>query len=425
MRISLVGIDHQSAPVAVRERYAFIPGELPELLARLGDRFAAAAVLSTCNRTEVYIADPSIIDEPGEIISMLDDAKGSEALEGAPFFTLASADAVRHLFRVASGVESMVVGESEILGQVREAFTAATAAGTHAPALSRLFHDAIRTGRRVRAQTSIGHYPVSVSSTAVALARQVLGDLSRLTVLVVGAGEAGQLAANNLSGSGIDRMLVTSRNAERTALLAQALDGRAIPFEERGRAMANADIVISSTAATEFVIDRTMVETAMARRPARALILIDIAVPRDIEPAAANVPGVHLYDIDHVQAVADDNLRMRQQEIEPAEAIVDAGVARYVEWLRQQEVEPTVATLRARAEATRTAELQRTLAKTSMSDEDRARVEAMTAALVNKLLHAPVELLKDPAEGDRYVQAARALFALDRADADATSPDDA
>jgi glutamyl-tRNA reductase len=414
----MIGISHQAAPVAVRERYAFTPAELPSLLARLGARYAGVAVVSTCNRTEVYIADAASVADAQPVIETLNGAKHIAPLEAAPFFTLHDAEAVRHLFRVASGIESMVVGESEILGQVREAFTAATAAGTHAPALSRLFHDAIRTGRRVRAQTSIGHYPVSVSSTAVALARQVLGDLSRMTVLVVGAGEAGQLTASNLAGSGIDRMLVTSRNAERTSMLAAALDARAIPFENRGRAMANADIVISSTAATEFVIDAPMVAAAMARRSTRPLILIDIAVPRDIDPAAGEVPGVHLYDIDHVQAVADDNLQLRRQEIGPAEDIVDAGVRRYVDWLRQQDVAPTIATLRANAEATRIAELQRTLARTTMTDEDRARVEAMTAALVNKLLHAPVELLRDPAEGDRYVHAARALFGLDRAEPD-------
>jgi glutamyl-tRNA reductase len=412
MRISVVGISHQAAPVAVRERYAFAPAELPAVLGRLGERYDGAAVLSTCNRTEVYVADASAASLD-EVIGVLNESKGYAPLEGAPFFALEGDDAVRHIFRVAAGIESMVVGESEILGQVREAFSSATAAGTHAPVISRLFHDAIRVGRRVRAQTSIGHYPVSVSSTAVALARQALGDLSRLTVLVVGAGEAGQITANSLAGSGIARMLVTSRSAQKTATLAEGLGGRAIPFDERGVAIANADIVISSTAAPGFVIDRAMVAAAMQRRPARPLLIVDIAVPRDVEPAVGEVPGVHLHDIDHVQAVADENLRLRKQEIEPALAIVDDGVRRFAEWLRAQDVIPTIAALYAKAEAMRLSELERTISRSAISPEDAARIDAMSSAIVKKLLHGPVERLHDDAEGARYARIVRDLFGLD------------
>ena len=418
VHVSVVGISHQAAPVAVRERFAFAPDELAPLLQRLAPRYDGAAVLSTCNRTEVYIADdgPAGIDD---IVAVLNESKGYEPLEGAPFFSLKGDEAVRHLFRVAAGVESMVVGESEILGQVRQAFTAATAAETHTPAISRLFHDAIRVGRRVRAQTSIGHYPVSVSSTAVALARQALGDLSRLTVLVVGAGEAGQLTASSLSGSGIARMLVTSRNPERTTILAEALGARAIAFEERAVAMANVDIVISSTAAPGFVIDREMVEAAMRRRPTRRLLIVDIAVPRDVDPAVAAVDGVHLHDIDHVQGVADENLRLRRQEIEPALAIIEDGVRRFDEWLRSRDAVPTIAALHAKAEAARLAEVERTVAKLDLSEEERARVEAMTAAIVKRLLHDPVERLREGSARD--VQAVRDLFALDEGDEDSVA----
>jgi glutamyl-tRNA reductase len=421
MQISLVGITHKDAPVAVREHYAFAADELPPLLERLGTTNAGAAVLSTCNRTEVYLATPAPVGDPRPVVALLSETKGEPPIEGVPFVSLSGADAARHLFRVAAGIESMVVGESEILGQVRGAFTAATAAGTHTPALSRLFHTAIRVGRRVRAQTAIGHHTVSVSSTAVALARSTLGDLAGKVVLVVGAGEAGQLTAGHIAGTGIARMLVTSRSAERTNALAADLGAVPVTFERREQAVAEADIVISSTAAHDCVIDRAMVERIMPGRGGRPLFLIDIAVPRDVEPSVREVPGVHVYDIDEVQALAERNLQLRKQEVRAAETIVDEEVARYVRWLRAQQAVPTVAAIRARAEAARRAELERTLAKLDLSDDARRKIDAMTSALVKKLLHAPIARLKSPGEGERYAQAARALFDLD----DAAGADDA
>ena len=413
MQISVVGISHKTAPVAVREHFTFTADELPPLLARLGERYAGAAVLSTCNRTEVYVASGRGVGDHRPIVALLSEIKGEMAMEGAPFFALSGKDAARNVFRVAAGVESMVIGESEILGQVRGAFTAATAAGTHTPALSRLFHSAIRVGRKVRAQTEINHGAVSVSSTAVALARAILGDLSDKTVLVVGAGEAGQLTAGNLASGGVGRVLVTSRNPERTVGLAESLGGAPIAFERRAEAVAEADIVISSTAAPDFVIDGAMIDLAMSARAGRPLLLIDIAVPRDIDPACRERAGVHLYDIDDLQAVARETMHLRQKEVAAAELIVDEEVQKYADWLHSLEVVPTVAALRSRAESVRIAELRRTLSKTDMSDADRVRVEAMTAAIVKKLLHAPIAKLKEPGEGERYVEATRALFGLD------------
>lgn len=411
MRISLIGISHRDAPVAVRERFAVAPDELPGVLAPLGARYHGVAVLSTCNRTEVYISGAEAVSDPRPIVALLGEAKGEAATEGAPFFVMNDQDAARHLFRVAAGIDSMVIGESEILGQVRSAFTAATAARTHTPALSRLFHSAIRVGRRVRSQTAIGRYAVSTSSTAVALARETLGDLAGKTVLVVGAGEAGKLTAGHLAG-GIGRMLVTSRSYERGEQLAESLQGEALPFGEREAAIAQADIVISSTAAHDCVIDRAMVERVMRGR-SRPLMLIDIGVPRDIEAAVREIPGVHLYDIDELQAVSDRNMHLRRNEVAAAEAIVDEYVARFDDWLQALQVLPTVSALRARAEAIRVAEVGRTLARLHLSDDDRQRVEAMTSALVKKLLHGPITALKTPEEGERYIEAARAMFELD------------
>jgi len=413
MQISLVGISHKTAPVAVREHFAFAAGELPELLARLGERYAGAAVLSTCNRTEIYAASSRGVADPRPIVALLSEIKGEVALEGAPFVAVTGKDAARHLFRVAAGIESMVIGESEILGQVRAAFTASTAAGTHTPALSRLFHTAIRVGRRARAQTSIARGTLSVSSTAVSLARSTLGDLAGKTALVVSAGEAGKLTARTLAASGVSRIVVTSRNAERSAELAAELGGTSTPFKRLPQAVAGADIVITSTAAPRFLIDKPMIEAAMASRPRRPLLLIDIAVPRDVDPAVRAVPGVHLHDIDDLQAVARESMQLRRKELARAEAIVEEEVVRFGDWLRSLEVVPTVASLRSRAEATRLAELERTLARTRMSAADRKRVEAMTSALVKKLLHAPISRLKQPGDGERYVEAARSLFGLD------------
>lgn len=413
MQVSLVGISHKTAPVAVREHFALSASELPAALARLGERFSGVAVLSTCNRTEVYVVAPRGAGDPRQIVALLSEAKGEPPIEGAPFFSLGGKDATRHLFRVAAGVESMVIGESEILGQVRSAFAAATVAGTHSVALSRLFHSAIRVGRRARSQTHIGRYAVSVSSTAVGLARRTLGDLAGTTVLVISAGEAGKLTARSLRESGIGTMLVTNRSAERARELAAELHGSAVPFERLQDALGRADIVIASTASTEFVVDRPMVERAVDARPKRPLLLIDIAVPRDIDPAVRDVPGVHLYDIDGLQDIADANINLRRQEVTRVEEIVDEEVERFGGWLRSLEVVPTVASLRSRAEEVRAAELERTLPKMKLSAADRKRIEAMTSAIVKKLLHAPIAQLKTAGEGERYVEPVRTLFGLD------------
>jgi glutamyl-tRNA reductase len=283
--------------------------------------------------------------------------------------------------------------------------------------LSRLFHTAIRVGRRARSQTHIGRHAVSVSSTAVALARSTLDDLSGKTVLVVSAGEAGKLTARSLAESGVANMLVTSRNSERAAELAADLGGEAVPYEDLANAVAVADIVMTSTSSPACIIDRAIVERAMAQRPSRPLLLIDIAVPRDIDPAAAALPGVHLANIDDLQAVAQANIHLRRKELSEVERIVDEEAAKFSAWLRSLEVVPTIAALRARADEIRVEEVERTLAKTSMSAADRKRIESMTSAIVKKLLHDPIQHLKTTADGERYVEATRALFDLEDAEA--------
>lgn len=418
MHISLVGISHKTAPVAVRERFALNGDDVGRALALLGEAHEGAAVLSTCNRTEVYLTGPAPVRDPSGVIDAIARARGQSPPEGgAPFYVRTGKDAVRHLFRVAAGIESMVVGEAEILGQVRSAFAAATAAKTHNAVLSRLFHSAIRVGRRARNETGISRHAVSVSSTAVALARKTVGDLSSSTVLVVSAGGAGKLAARSLAEAGIRQMLVTSRTFERARELASDLGAAPVPFNRLDWALGQADIVITSTGASEFLIGPDLVRESR-NGDNRPLLLIDIAVPRDVDPSVRELPGVHLFDIDDLRSVARENLNARRAEIQRVEAIVEEEVARFSEWLRSLQVVPTIAALRKRAEAIQRAELARTLPRLNLSEDARRRVEAMSAAIVKRLLHDPILRLKQENDGERYVAAVRELFRLEPGVAD-------
>jgi glutamyl-tRNA reductase len=411
MRVSVTGLSHHETPVELRERFAFAATELVPALRRLPTGLGGAAILSTCNRSEIYLAGESEVSR-GEAVRALAAAKGQPAPEGISFYHRRDADAVRHLFRVAAGVESLVVGESEILGQVREAFSAATAAGSGNAVLARLFHSALRTGRRARSETEIGAHGLSVSALAVALSRRLLGDLRRKTVLVVGAGEAGQRSAGALVQAGVGRLLVTTRRTGLAEEIARELSGVSIPFAELPRALAEADVVISSTAAPETIISAADLATAMAARPKRPLLIVDIAVPRDVEAAARAVAGVHLFDIDDLEAAAEANLAARRREVGAVESIVEEEVERFQAWLGGRRVVPTIAALRRRLEATRRAEVERTLARLpNLSDADRRRIEAMSKALVKRLLHAPTSRLR--AGNERHLDALRELFELD------------
>ncbi len=409
MQITLVGISHKTAQVEVRERFAFAAEELPGALPRFG---GAAVLLSTCNRTEVYLTAHHAI-APSSVVALLKDLKSDDDTPDDAFYYLDGVKAARHLYHVAAGLDSMVLGEPEILGQVRNAFTNATAAGTHNAILSQLFHTAIRTGRRARSETHIGRHAVSISATATRLAKETVGDLAGRAVLVVSAGEAGKLTARSLAGQGVTNLLVTSRTAAHAEQLAQELGGSHVPFGRLGATMAEADIVISSSAAPGFLISRSHVEEAVAGRNGRPLLLIDIAVPRDVDPAVREYGNVHLYDIDDLQRQVDKNMSVRKQEVAKVEAIVDDAVERFSDWMRNRGVVPTVGTLRKRAEATRQTEIERTFKKLKdLTPAQRDGVEAMTAAIIKKLLHEPIGRLKSD-DGERYVAAVRDLFNLD------------
>jgi glutamyl-tRNA reductase len=409
MHVTLVGISHKTAPVAVRERFAFAADELPAALPRFG---GAAVLVSTCNRTEVYLTAHHAIT-PAPVITMLRELKGDVEAPDDVFYHKTGIDAARHLFRVAAGVDSMVLGESEILGQVRAAFAAATTAGTHNAVLSQLFHSAIRVGRQARNETAVGRHPLSVSSTATKLAERTLGDLSSQTVLVVSAGEAGKLTAKSLAERGVTKLFVTSRTPTRAKELAQDLGGRPVPFSKLGATMAKADIVITSSSAPDFLIGPEHVDVAMANRNGNPLLLIDIAVPRDIDPTVRGRANVELYDIDDLQGLVEEGRSARKKEVAKVETIVEEGLERFRTWVRDRGVVPTVALLRERAEAARKGELERTFQRNGdFSPEQKKRVEAMASALVKKILHDPIDRLKSE-DGERYVVSVRELFSLD------------
>ena len=418
MHITLVGVSHKTAPVSVRERFAFAADELPEALPKFG---GAAVLVSTCNRTEVYLTAHHAIT-PGTVIAMLRELKSDVEAPDEVFYHKAGLEAARHLFRVAAGIESMVLGESEILGQVRSAFSAATTANTHNALLSQLFHTAIRVGRKARSETDIGRHAVSLSSTATKLAERTVGDLSSRTVLVVSAGEAGKLTARSLAERGVTKLFVTSRTPARAKELARDLGGRQVPFSKLGATMADSDIVITSSAAPDFLIGKREVDQATASRNGRPLLLIDIAVPRDVDPAVRDNSKVELYNIDDLQALVEESRDARLQEVAKVEDIVEEGLERFRTWVRDRGVVPTVAELRKRAEAARQSELERTFQKLGdLTPKQRCSIEAMSSALVKKLLHEPIDRLKSD-DGERYVVPIRELFGLDEGQDPDTSP---
>lgn len=409
--LTFIGTSHHLASIEAREQLA-IPGEaVPDVLARLGEQFGAGALVNTCNRMEVYI--------PGkhprrEVLDFLAQATGAdrEVVERA-CMDLYDTEAVRHLYSVAAGVDSMVLGEYEVLGQVRAAFSAAVAAGTDDAMLSRLFHTAIRTGRRARAETDIGRHAVSVSSIAVQQARVLFPELEHATVLVLGAGEAGRLAASALVDHGVREVLVVNRTESRAEALAAELGGRALPLDDLSRALAQTDIAIAAADAPEPLVSRDAVEHAMADRAGRSLMIIDIGMPRDCDPAVGEVSGVTYYDLDDLQAIAAEHRAARANELERVQAIVDEEAARFVQWWDQLQVLPTIAALTERAEQVRATEVAKSLRRLKLSEDQQSQLDLLTKAIVKQLLHDPIAALRDRGDNEDYVAAARRMFRLD------------
>jgi glutamyl-tRNA reductase len=396
--------------VEEREQLAFSPEELPGALQRIKTKTQGAAILSTCNRTEIYATIPE--GDGASLIELLNEEKGA-TIDRSRFYVLQHEDATRHLFRVAAGIDSMVLGESQILGQVRDAMSAATAAGTLNGVLSRAFHSAIGVGKRARSETHIGRHAVSVSSAAVALARRHAGTLEGKTVLVISAGSTGKLAARSIADNSGAKVIVANRTAARARELAGEISSGAkgIGLAQLSNALPLADVVITGTGAGHFILGPAEIAPAAEVRNGNGLLLIDVAVPRDVDPAVRDIRGVTLYDIDDVEAVAEAGINGRQSEVHRVEAIIEEELADFLEWWGALDVVPVISALRERAEGIRRAELERALRKLPDMDEaTRERIEAMTAAIVKKMLDKPIARLKDGADKGLYMEALEDLF---------------
>ncbi len=419
MHLLLVGVSHRTAPVDLRERIDFstrgIEAAVVSLAARQSN--SEAAVLSTCNRAEIYLAAEDPAAARAEVLEFLREFHGVEAADVRPhLYEKLDAEAARHLFRVASGLDSLVIGEPQILGQVKDAYGVASAQQSCGPLLNKLFHCSFLAGKRVRTETSLGEGAVSVSYAAVALARKIFGSLENRTVVVVGAGEMGKLTAVHLKAQGIRRMVITSRTMSHATALAEEIGATAVPWERMTAALGEADIVITATGANLPVLVRADVAAVMKPRRNRPLFIIDIAVPRDVDPASGELDQVFLYNIDDLQGIVQENLSRRAAEMASAERIIGEEVDRFAAWLRSRGAIPTVVALRQRFEAIRRSELDRLQHKLSgLPPEARARVDEVTRLIIEKLLLTPTEQLKSLPDNDTvaaYSDALTRLFSL-------------
>ncbi len=417
MKIVLVGLSHHVAPVELRERVAVAPEAAAALARQLaehgGGPEAEAVCISTCNRMELYLASRDAAAAEEQAISALSKLAGMDVEELRPrLYRLQDEAAATHLFRVAAGLDSMVPGEGEILGQVKSAYEA----GNAGPILDHLFRQALHAGKKVRTETAIGQSPASVSSAAAALAQQVFGELEGRRVLVIGAGKTGEQAARALAARGATIATVVNRSPERGAAVAAQVGAVSVSFDQIESELEQADVVVAATGAPGLVLRREQVARTLRGRKGRPLFLIDIAVPRDLDPEIHELDGCYLYDIDDLEAVVAASLAGRRREASRAESIIAEEADRYREWKASLDVVPAVAALRARAEEIRQGELERVEGRLAKLDAtERNMVEAITAQIVNKLLHLPTVRMKEAAAGPNgvlYADALQHLFGL-------------
>jgi glutamyl-tRNA reductase len=424
MQLLLVGISHKTAPVDVRERVDLQARGLAEALTALTARGSTreAVVVSTCNRAEIYVACDEAAETRADLVKFLSDFNQVSHTELAPhLYDVSDLETARHLFRVAAGLDSLVVGEPQILGQVKDAHTAAADAHTAGPVLNRLFHASFAAGKRVRTETGLGSGAVSVSYAAVALARKIFGDIGGRSVAVIGAGETGKLTAIHLKSQGVTQITIISRTMAHAARTAEAIGGAsAAPWDDMNAVLAKSDIVVTATGAAAPILTKAHVEQIMRPRRNRPLFIIDIAMPRDVEPAAGEIEQVFLYNIDDLQATVRENLARRASEVARAETIVAEEVEKFAVWFRSRGAIPTVVALRQKFEAIRRAELERLDFKLSALPPDaRARVDEITHLIVEKLLLTPTEQLKALTDADTvgaYSEALTRLFGLSEQD---------
>jgi glutamyl-tRNA reductase len=415
-----LGVSHRTTPLALREQLALTEGRAAGVLSALvsEDTITEAAALSTCNRTELYLVAVDTVEAEAAALGVLAREAGIRPTELlGPLYSLRGADAARHLYRVTAGLDSMIVGEAEIQGQVKRAYELALVEGATGPILNRLFRGALAAGKRARTETAVGEKGVSIPSVAVELAQRTLGDLSSRRVLLVGAGETSELTARALAARGAQAVFIANRRHNRAIGLAERFGGKAVRIEELPAQLASADIVVSTTNSPHHLIERSELEIIMSQRKDRPLLLIDLAVPRDIDPGCREIEGVSLHDVDDVQAIVERNASGREAEARRASGVLDSELSQFERWLASQEVLPTVTALRERADAIVAQVLSENANRwESLSEKDRERVETMARAIANRLLHEPTLTIKAAADrDDAYLQvsALRDLFGLD------------
>ena len=427
-RLVVLGLNHDSAPIDVREGIALSDDELAVAFERIAPatQSGECALLSTCNRTEIYLVSPDPERALRQVARALDEIKRVDVLErGQWTYRHFDADAVYHLFRVACGLDSMLVGEAQIFNQVKDAYEHASKAGQAGFFLNRLFQAALHVGKRARTETDIGVGAASVSSAAVGLAEKVFGDLRARTALVIGAGETARLAAEHLVERRIGWLVIANRTRERAEALARKLGGRTVPYEDRLSAIPDADIVISATSAPEVILKRQDIAPIMRRRPRRPLLMIDLAVPRDIEPSLNQLGDVFLHDIDALAVMVEQNLARRRKEIPRVEAIIQQELDGFLAWYESLAVTPLIQALREHLEVIRQEQMSRY--QHQFTDEDLARLDQFTRTLINRILHHPLtrlrEFPRDARWGTLRLDTVRALFGLEASDGRSDDPD--
>jgi len=420
VNLVLVGVNHKTTPVEIREKLAFTKGKIEESVNHLFNfpDIIEHTILSTCNRVEIYARANSQDSAIKSIKQFICDFHQLSLVELEDhFYSYSNKEAVEHLFRVSSSLDSMILGEAQILGQVKEAYSLARDLRSTGLVLNQLFEKAFSIAKKVREETGIAERSVSISSAAVELAQKIFDDLENHTVMLVGTGEMAELAAKHLISYGVKTVYVTSRTYERAANLARTLNGSALDFEAFKNELHRADIVITSTSAPNFIIKKEIVEKAIHERKNKPIFFIDIAVPRDIEPDVNDLENVYLYDIDDLQVVVSANIKEREKEAENAMNFISQEVTKFNNWVGALDAVPTIVEIRKKAENIRMQEIEKTLKKIShLSEDDKKLLRQMSSSMVNKILHKPTIKLKQKTQsedGHVYLKAIRHLFHLD------------
>lgn len=427
MNIIIVGLSHKTAPVEIREKLSFPEQTIAATLKKMCSNYGIneGVIVSTCNRVEVFAIAPDIEKGLWQVKRFLSDHHNIplDALD-EHLYTFTGEDAVRHLFRVSAGLDSMVLGEPQIFGQIKDAYGYAIQHGTAGIIINKLFHKAFSVAKRIRTETKIGESAVSISYAAVELAKKIFGTMESKVAMLIGAGDMAELAARHLLGSGIKEIIVANRTYEKSVEMARAFNGAPIMFREFTHYLKKVDVVIVSTAAPKFIIHPEQIEEVIKERKNKPMFFIDISVPRNVDPLVNNIDNVYVYDIDDLQGVVAANIKERHKEAEEAEGIIKEEVEGFYRWIKSLDVVPTIIALRKKFDEIKDEELEEALSSLKgLSDEQVKTIEKMADAIIKKIMHDPVAHLKkesNKVEGDFYIEAARKLFDLDKEEEEET-----